>query len=48
MLPAAGFVNGLTFPTGADCAVLCIAEMTMPMGASAQACAVYVRFLLYL
>lgn len=33
-LPAEGFINGLSFPTAADCAVLNITSAYMPMGAA--------------
>jgi glutathione S-transferase len=36
MLPASGFVNGLGFPTVADCAVLCMTDMMVPIGIAMQ------------
>ena len=36
MLPDSGFVNGLDFPTVADCAVLCMTDMMVPIGIAMQ------------
>jgi glutathione S-transferase len=36
MLPASGFINGLDFPTIADCAVLCMTDMMVPIGIAMQ------------
>lgn len=36
MLPDSGFVNGLDFPTVADCAVLCMTDLMAPVGIAMQ------------